>query len=177
ISQNPSRLWLIGVALSGLGAFANSQGNGFVLDDLSIIVSNPLIRSLSNLPRIFSSHYWYPELQSGDLYRPLTVATYALNYAAGGLNPWGYHAVNVLLHMACSCLVFLLFNRLLASTTAAGFAAVLFAVHPLHTEAVASVIGRAELLAAGSVLAALYLHSDGGDRLRQSISPIAVPIE
>lgn len=72
--------------------------------------------------------------------------TYRWNHWISGYSPWSYHLVNVMLHVLVTGLMYQL-GKLLLSRTAAGFASVLFAVHPIHTEAVASVVGRADLLA------------------------------
>jgi tetratricopeptide (TPR) repeat protein len=82
----------------------------------------------------------------------------------------GYHAVNVALHAGASVLVYALASRWL-SFGGAAIAALLFAVHPLHVEAVANIVGRAELLAACGVLAALLLHTR-----RSAWAPVAFAI-
>ena len=133
------------VAALVLLGFANSLWNGFALDDVPIIRENPAIRHLSDLRAIFASGYW-----PGNkvlLYRPLVISSYALNYAVAGLKPFTYHLVNVILHAGNSALVYLLVARLFKSRGLALAAAAAFALHPIHTEAVANTVGRAELLA------------------------------
>src|SRR5579884_154125 len=136
--------------LAACAVYANSLGGQFVFDDTSIIASNPQIRSLgwAGLERIFGSHYWQAVEGQGGLYRPVVVFSYALNYAAGALDPWGYHLVNVLLHGVNAALVFLIFQELFADRIFAVWTGLLFALHPIHTVAVAYVVGRAETLAA-----------------------------
>ncbi len=87
--------------------------------------------------------------------------TFALNYAAGGLNPPGFHLANILLHGYAAVLLFFLLDELLKRRQAAFAAALLFAVHPIHAEAVAAVVGRMEILAAGFLFAAWLLHARG----------------
>jgi tetratricopeptide (TPR) repeat protein len=145
--------------------YANSLTNGFTYDDNSIVRDHPRIRSLANQREIWLSDWWYVEpddLTSPDpardrLYRPLTLFTFAMNYAAGGLNPLGYHAVNVALHVLCSILVWHFAFALLRRGDIATVAALLFAVHPIHCEAVANIVGRAEVLAALFMLLGLIL--------------------
>lgn len=148
----PWAAWLVG-AMAVL-VYANTFTHGFTLDDVPIIEENHLIRSLRNLPEMFRTNYWGLGDKPSDrsLYRPLTIASYAINYALHGLNPVGYHIVNVLLHALVSVLLFRLVRRLFGSEPVALMAGVLFAVHPIHTEAVAGVVGRAEILALGGVL-------------------------
>ncbi|KAF8777395.1 Protein O-mannosyl-transferase TMTC3 like protein [Argiope bruennichi] len=98
--------------------------------------------------------------QSHKSYRPLTVLSFRLNYSVHELETFGYHVVNILLH-ACVCILFykLCLHFLAASSSLLSSA--LFAVHPIHTEAVSGIVGRAELLSAIAFLCALlyYIHS------------------
>ena len=157
--------WLLAL-LVGL-AYGNSLWNGFVYDDRAVIVENKLLIRLGNLPGLFTSDYWaggrdpYGAIGDRSLYRPLVLVSYALNYAVGGLNPIGYHLVNLLLHLLVTWLVYLLAFRLRLSMGAAVAAAAIFAVHPLHTEAVTGIVGRAELLMALGVLGSLWWAATG----------------
>src|SRR5207302_7983948 len=113
-------------------------------------VTHSLVRGL------FASHVF------SKVSRPLTFATFALSWRLGGARPFGFHLFNLILHMGASLLLCLLLEALLGASPAgkavAFVAALVFAVHPLHTEAVSSVVGRAELLAAGFLFAAWILH-------------------
>lgn len=151
------------------GVYANSLGHDFVLDDRWIVVRNPLVQSLEQLPRLLRSNYYAPNFEVG-LYRPVATVSYALNHALSGLEPWSYHAVNVLLHGAVSVLVYALAVALGASRLAAAFAGAFFAVHAVHAEAVANVAGRPELLAALFFLLALVGH------VRRERAPPDAPI-
>lgn len=142
--------------------YLNTLPGEFVFDDREVIVSNPLVTGPETGPAfLFSSHYWQHVTPTGNLYRPLVIGSYAFNHALGGLNPSGYHAVNVLLHALCSCLVLLLAVALRLPPGASFVAGALFATHPIHTEAVAGIVGRAELMAAAGVLGAWLLHLRG----------------
>src|SRR5439155_7154840 len=139
-------------ALLAIVAYANAFQNSFALDDVRAIVENPIIRDFGNLGRIFRTNYWdtgVPGVTALDpgLYRPLTVLTYMVDYRLWGLDPTGFHAVNIVLHAASTALVFVLAVDIVGSAMAAFAAAAVFAVHPIHTDAVASVVGRAEILA------------------------------
>jgi len=138
--------------------YASSLHNEFVNDDKPLVAENRLIRDPGNLGRIFASEYWTTgEQSSHDLYRPLVVTTFALNYFLGGANPLGYHLVNLLLHAWVCWLVFRVGRILSGSEAVAWAGGLLFAVHPIHTEAVAPVVGRSEILAAGFFLWAFLL--------------------
>ncbi|MBI4524820.1 MAG: tetratricopeptide repeat protein, partial [Deltaproteobacteria bacterium] len=95
------------------------------------------------------------------LYRPLVVSTYAVNYALGGLNPFGYHLVNVILHLAVTWVLYVVAIEVGFSRVAALMGAAVFAVHPIHTEAVTGVVGRAEVLMSLGVLGGLWAAIHG----------------
>jgi hypothetical protein len=141
---------LIAVALAivAMGVYANSVGNGFALDDTYIIRDNDAIHSIDNLPSSMVGTYWSFGPRKSALYRPLTIASYVIGWNVWHGDPHGFHAVNVALHGLVTVLVFLLLLQLGAPLAAAVGGALLFALHPVHTEAVANVVGRAELLAA-----------------------------
>jgi tetratricopeptide (TPR) repeat protein len=147
----------LAVALAAALVYLNAFGNGFVLDDIQLIRDNVRIRSLANIPGFFTAPYWDVE-GAQALYRPLVLATYAVNYAANGLSTYGYTAVNVVLHVAVSLLLFGLVRSIGGSVFVATLAGLLFAAHPVHTEAVTGIAGRPELLAALFFLLAMRFH-------------------
>ncbi len=158
------------LTLLSILSYANSLFNDFAFDDGPIIVENWMIKSLHYFPRLFTTDYWAGTLGSGsggNLYRPLVLATFALNHAVGGLNPFGYHLLNLLLHLAVCAALYTLARQLGLSRGAACAASALFAVHPLHTEAVTGIVGRAELLMALGVLLAMvwYVWAATAERL------------
>lgn len=145
----PLSLLLIG--LLGALAYLPSLWNGFVFDDILQIERNFRIRSLTE-----ALWYFTNPPSPGDLFRPVTFLTYALNYSISGYNPFSYHLLNLLLHAANSILVCIFLARLFDSKGAI-LAGIIFAVLPIHTEAVANIVGRAELLSTGFILGALIL--------------------
>lgn len=152
------RIAACAVFLAAALTFANSLGNGFALDDHWIIEPNVALRFLHALPELLTSDYWEPTTRSG-LYRPAATLSYALNFAIGGEHPAGFHAVNVVLHALAATLVFGTLVRLTGDGLVAAGAALLFAAHAVHSEAVASVAGgRPDLLAAFFLLLGWWLH-------------------
>jgi tetratricopeptide (TPR) repeat protein len=147
----------LAVAAAAALVYLNALGNDFVLDDIQLIRDNVRIRSLANIPGFFAAPYWDVE-GAQALYRPLVLATYAVNYAANGLATSGYTAVNVALHVAVSLLLFGLVRSIGGSVFVATLAGLLFAAHPVHTEAVTGIAGRPELLAALFFLLAMRFH-------------------
>ncbi|MGB7620749.1 MAG: tetratricopeptide repeat protein, partial [Terriglobia bacterium] len=124
----------------------NSWGHQFVMDDLSRIVGNPLVRDPQRIPEIFLSPYHFLYGMPSGLYRPLTTFSFAMNSWITGMNPDGFHLVNRALHVL-SCLgIFWILRRLLTHTTAAFFTSLLFAVHPIQTEAITYIDGRSDAL-------------------------------
>lgn len=154
--------WLAAaLGLLALLAYANSFQADLTVDNKLIIGLDPRIQSVSagNLRLIFSENYWWP-FARGDLYRPVTTLTYLFNYAVlgNGVSPLGYHVVNLALHIANVVLGFFLVRRLGASSPIAWLAAALFAVHPIQTEAVTNIVGRADLLATCAVFSAALCY-------------------
>ena len=141
------------ISIVSLICYANSLNNDFVFDDKAVIVKNELIRDIRNTPLIFTTNYWEGyrwegiEKNEQSLYRPLVIFSYALNYFVSGLKPFNYHLFNLLLHLINSILVFWFCLYLFESSRWGSSLTVslLFAAHPIHTEAVTSVVGRAEL--------------------------------
>ena len=160
-------------ALLGLLCFVSSLRNGYAYDDRALVLDNPRVRSLTAWRDIWLADWWYstrvdsPAYARRDrLYRPLTLFSFALNHAVHGLPPLGFHLVNVLLHAGVCVAVWHFARRLTGDAAAASVAATLFAVHPVHVEAVANVVGRAELLAALFLLLGLLALCPGAGRPR-----------
>lgn len=150
------------VAALAVVAYANTLGNGFVWDD-GIILTRQLVvfRSLSD---VLTPPHGIPQF-SPDYYRPLTIASLLLDRALGGERPVVYHLSVVWAHALTASLVCWLGLQVLGSQPAgrlaALFAAALFAVHPIHTESVAWMAGRSDVLATGFLLAAMVAHWGG----------------
>jgi protein O-mannosyl-transferase len=136
--------------------YKNSLNNGFALDDTIIVEQNPIITNLEYTRYMFINKYW-PHKDNAN-YRPLMVLSLALNYDIHELDPYGYHLVNMVLNALNAVLVFLLIYYLFGHLTLAFLAGLIFAGHPIHTEAVANVVGRAELLVTFFMLLSLIMH-------------------
>ncbi len=166
------RHWRLSLALLLLltGAiYAPSLGNGFAMDDRLVAMDindagQPLARihELQPLSVYFSTHYWADTAESGRLYRPVTVLSYALLRAVLGPAAWHQHLLNILLQLLATFLVFRLL-RPLARSQAALFAGVaVFSLHAIHSEVVSGIVGRAELFAFVFGLWALLFLVRGG---------------
>jgi len=153
------RLALIGCPLLALVLYLPTLRCDFVFDDRGVILMNPLLHDLHNLPRLLVTPYWNAPGHPRELYRPLTGVSFALDGALSGMRPVWFHAVNAVLHALATFLVTLLGLELARGQAAtAAIAGTLFAVHPIHVEAVAGIVGRSEILAALGVLTAILCH-------------------
>lgn len=146
------------ILLAGLGVYANSLNNGFTFDDWPLVVHNSLVSQL-DLGAIFSSSYWVNHPEYG-LYRPLTTLSYSVNRLVLGEGAFGFHVINLVFHLGNGILVFY-FLQFVIGRHGAGFGALLFLLHPIQTEAVNSIVGRAELLAAFWMLCGLIFYIKG----------------
>ena len=150
--------------------YFNALLGDFVYDDTIQILENPWIKDITNIPAIFSKSVW--SFKAGPVisnyYRPLMHIANMFSYYLFSLKPWGFHLVNVLFHCSVSVLVFLIIRRLLAGQNSSQLsiyhsppliAALLFASHPIHTEAVTWIAGLPDVAFAFFYLCALYLYT------------------
>lgn len=141
---NPKLLYIL-LSLIPLCVFLNSLQSGFVYDDIGVIEDNYFIRSLQNVPKIFSRNYFH--LANELSYRPVVTLTYFLDYTIWRLNPFGYHLTNVILHTINCFLLYAIVLRLVRMRSVALFSAILFSIHPCVTEAVNAISYREDILA------------------------------
>jgi tetratricopeptide (TPR) repeat protein len=141
---------------AALLAYSGNLGNGFVYDDRFVIEKNPLVQSL-DWPGLLTTSYW-GEIVDAGLYRPLTLLSFGVNRALGG-SAFGFHLANDLLHGVAAVLALFVARTLGLSSAGALAAAFLFALHPVQSEAVTSLVGRAEILAFSFTLAAFLLFA------------------
>ncbi|KAL9965732.1 hypothetical protein ACROYT_G029574 [Oculina patagonica] len=155
------------VGITAIVCYLNSLFGEFVYDDYEVIETNSDIRTSSPISNLFANDFWGLPMKRNDShksYRPITVLTFRWNFLLGGLNPIGYHLVNVLLHSVVSML-FLhvctrIFNGCACSKTnsLSLLCGLFFALHPIHTEAIANVVGRADILCGFFYLLALLSY-------------------
>jgi len=132
----------------------------FVFDDRGIVEHRGIL-NFGKLPLALGQPYFTEE---AGLYRPTVLLTYALNFSILGEQPWGFHLINLLFYALCGWVWWLLVRKLFANNLLAYASALLFLVLPIHSEAVANIIGRAEILALLFSLLALYeLAKEKGD--------------
>ena len=147
---------LLFVFIAALALYLPSAEYAFVQDDRAIIASNPAAHSIPAALAAFADPYW-PRGSGAGLYRPLTILSYAVDWTVSDGNAGWFQVMKALWHGVATVLLTVILMRWLPTLAAVG-AGLLFAWHPVHVEAVGSLVGRAELLAAvgifGAVLAA-----------------------
>jgi Flp pilus assembly protein TadD len=170
-SQKAFRAWAAAVLAAATLVYSGTLSYPFLHDDITVIALNPTVQEKGRALEAFSADYW--GMRGGDsqrdrLYRPLTTLTLVANHALGGNAPAGYRIFNILMHALVSFLLLLLGLRIGLSLEGAGAAAFLFALHPVHTEAVNAVVGRSDLLAAAGVLAGMAVLMSGAFGIGES---------
>lgn len=155
--------------------YSNTLKNGFVYDDEDTIVNNQFIRDLHNLPYLAGKNYF--PLSGERSYRPIVTLTYFVDHAVFGLKPWGYHLTNVLLHAVNGILLFI-FLTLFLGNKGQGvrvgqplIASLIFATHPILTEAINAVSFREDLLTSFFFMATLILYILSRSKVRSGIIP------
>ena len=142
-------------ALLAVGLYAVTLGGTYIYDDIEIARDDERLREPGAWVKYFREPYFVGAPDS--LWRPLPCLTYVIHHRLHGETAWPLHAVNVLLHAIVSGLVAELGRRMTGSIRVALFAGVLFAAHPVHVEAVAMIVGRAELICAIGVVGGLVI--------------------
>ncbi|XP_050529637.1 protein O-mannosyl-transferase Tmtc3 [Daktulosphaira vitifoliae] len=155
------------IFLTCIVCYYNSLYCDFVFDDISAIKDNRDLKPQTPIWNLFYNDFWGTPMhkeQSHKSYRPLTVLTFRWNYMIHQLDPMGYHLVNILLHAITSVLYYSVCHTILASEFTSFMAAILFAIHPIHTEAVTGVVGRAETLSSVFYLSTYLLYVEASKR-------------
>lgn len=168
---------LIAAALLGMLVFGISVRADYIYDDVFIALEDGRLTDPSLWGLYWTKDYNY-DVKVGDgaidnLYRPLVSMTYAVQvWFHGPGNPAPLHAVNVLLYGLC-CAVVARLGRVLGGERVAWTAGLLFAAHPVHAEAVCSIVGRAELMAMLGLVGAVTLHLGGPPSYRRTAGIVA----
>ncbi|XP_067351825.1 protein O-mannosyl-transferase TMTC1 isoform X4 [Channa argus] len=176
VTVRPEAAWAAGryAVLAVLCAlcYSNSLRGELVHDDVWAIINNPDVRPGSSLRNIFSNDFWGKRMAdntSHKSYRPLCILTFKLNIMLGGMTPLHFHMVNICLHCVVTCLLMYTCESCVFEDSRLAFVtALLFVVHPVHTEAVSGIVGRADVLACLLFLLTFlsYISHLSGSRLR-----------
>ena len=149
------------IFLLAFGLHVNTLEGEFVYDDARGVVENGDVTQANAFADLWVNDFWGKPMeryQSHKSYRPLTVLTFRMNHHLHGLDPFGFHVTNVVLH-GIVCVLFLRASAVMIGRLDVAFvAALLFTAHSIHTEAVANVVGRAELLSGMFVMLAFLAY-------------------
>ena len=139
----------------GFAIYGNIINGAFVWDDFDNVVNNTFIRD-TNISGFFTKNLIAGAGKVIDWYRPVLLVSYSIDYSLWWLNPIGYHVTNILLHIFSTILIFIIVNKLFNKTRIAWGASTLFLIHPVQTEAVSYISGRADLLLVFFLLFSFY---------------------
>lgn len=137
--------------------YANTLQGDFIWDDEYLILNNTQIKSFSHLPNVFKTYVGYGSENINNFYRPVQEISNMIDWFLWGKVPFGFHLTNTILHALVAVLVFLFLFYLAGDIFIAGIASLLWAVHPVHTEGVAYIAGRADSLYSLFMLLSLVL--------------------
>lgn len=165
-SALPFKLWqvFLAAAVIGFAVYGNTLSHGYVLDDHAVIDQNRIVKKgLSGIPEILTTTYWAGYASQHDIndsYRPVPLILNAIEFQFFGLSPSVSHGTNILIHSINSVLIFLFLFALFRGKNlpVIGMIALLFLVHPVHTEVVANIKGRDDLLAFTGMLGSLLFY-------------------
>ena len=127
-------------------AYSNAVNNGFIWDDEFLIRDNTAINSFSNVVSIFKTYLAATSGNINNFYRPLQELSYMIDHFLWGSHPFGFHLTNVLLHALCAVFLYILSVKIFKNWLVAFITTLLFGIHPINTEAVTYVAGRADSL-------------------------------
>lgn len=144
------------IAVLALVSSITSLSNGFAYDDVLIILDSERLHDWRRLLRVFGESYWDGPGAPQDLYRPLILVWFGVQWAIGDGNPMVFHLVNIALYIALAVAVLGL-ARWVLPTRAAAVGAVIWAVHPVHVEVTGNVVGQAELVTSLAIVIAVIL--------------------
>lgn len=165
-----------------LAIYANALWNGFVYDDRYSIVYNDFIKDIRNISGLFDRGYF--QLSEESSYRPVVTLTHFIEYQLYGLNPWGYHLTNIIIHTINGILLYLFILQLYKKMDVENkrqdvlplFVSLLFISHPIMTEAVNAVSFREDLLVFGFYSATLVLYFYSKESLSNNKTSPAVAL-
>jgi hypothetical protein len=144
-------------------------GAGYVWDDRAAIIANGDVSGANPLSHIFYHDFWGQDIKLADShksFRPITVLSFRLNYWLHGYSAMGFHLLNIVIY-AMGVIVYYHWAKQWSSRAISRFAALLYCCHPIHVEAVASLVGRADSLCGLFYLLAIYLYTKS-IRIKQS---------
>jgi len=151
-------IFLFLLALIAGALYLNTLSHSFVWDDHTYVLGNPQFQDSQYFPHYFVSDFCEGVNEDCFFYRPLVSLTYLLDQLFWGGNPFGYHLTNIVIHILVSLLVFAVLGTLLQNKMAAWIGAILFAIHPIHSESVSFIAARTDPPATLFYLLAFFFY-------------------
>jgi tetratricopeptide (TPR) repeat protein len=164
-------LSIILIIVLGFAVYSNSLNGKFVWDDKVLVRDNPYIRSFSNITDVFTKNIGKGAGINDYSYRPVQLVTYMVDYLFWKLKPVGYHFTNVFLHILAALSIYGLILLLFKDKLLSFLASIFFVTHPIHTEAVSYISGRADSLAVIFMMVCFTLYVKQNN-LQQSFKQI-----
>ena len=149
------------IVLLGFGIYANSLHSQFIYDDVTLIKYNNYIKSWSNLPKVLVEDIGGGIGVLSSFNRQIQMISYMIDYSLWGLNTMGYHITNIILHIFVSLCIYWMINTLHNNDNkmpVALLVSLFYLTHPIHTETVAYISGRADSLAAIFILLCIIFY-------------------
>lgn len=167
-------LALLIISVWTFGIYYNSLNGEFVFDDESVVQNNISIQSLSGIPKFFTADEGFHKV-IGRYYRPIISTSYAIDYAIWGLDPYGFHLTNIIIHIISSILLFFILEHLFKKNKKSVFfsfvGAMIFAVHTVHTEAVTWISGRTDSIVTLFFFTSFLFYIKYSDEEKSNTSP------
>lgn len=157
-SNNISLLHFLLIIIAGFCVYSNSLAGEFVWDDQILIEDNIYLKNFCNTSKVFSD-VGYLDVDKGySYYRPLQILSYMADYSLWKFNVFGYHLTNIILHILTSIVLYWFILVIFKNKLTAFFTSILFVIHPIHTEAVAYISGRADSMGLMFMLLAFIFY-------------------
>jgi len=148
------------VTAVAFGVYANSLKGEFIWDDIHLIKDNTYVKNWGNLLDNLTNDFFLVSQEEGKIgyYRPVITLSYMIDYSLWRLRPYGYHLTNIIFHSANCLIIYFTVCTLFGSLFIASLTALIFAAHPIHTESVAWISGRTDLIASLFFFLSLFLY-------------------
>ena len=155
----PTKRWFLLFLAASITflVYSPSLQNQFIWDDLHLIANDIHVKSFKYFLTVFNTHL-FQDIGGSNFYRPLQMISFMLDYSVWKLNPFGYHFTNLFFHILNVILTYFLVSRIFKNSNIGLLAGLIFAIHPVNTEAVTYISGRADPLSAFFFLSALLSY-------------------
>ncbi len=158
--RNPLNVWLLlAVALLGFIFYSNAMKGEFVWDDNILVRNNTDIRDWGNLNKVFFGNLGGETLYyKHSSYRPIQTLSYMIDFSLWKMDPMGYHLTSVICHLLVAVCLYIFIFKIFPNNFIAFATSLMYVLHPMHTEAVTYISGRADPLSTMFMLLSLIFY-------------------